>query len=492
MTDASPQPSIRESTTLERLVSQFVAAKRSLSATAHVYRANEIVSTGRSLVEETAVLGAKNAFLRRGVGDEANALVAVRNGLDSVGTGADVDFKSIVQSLDRANYRLEATLAHLRSTIVDARLESRQPDFGRPEAGGDDADKTLYDFIDESTHLALLDHLRDHIDSYNAAQRVLQASQTAFDDQLASLDNALHDADQLPAAPKRPSPKTEDAHPLHEEDGDQSDSIPFLFHALTQHAAETASLLQSLVSHYDLCTTALKHTEGGGEAARNAADPASPQDTHGVEESLYKEKHREPMSDDERHEMLMVLENDAQEVDDVVLEIRERLSEMETQLLHLDSLTSASRRRHSLLSRVLNLLRKIGTELPSYIAAAKSFTTAWASLKEEMVQRTNDLVQLTDFYDSFVSSYASLLQEVSRRDAVETRMKRIAEKARREIENLYNEDLAVRDEFIKDLGEYLPRDIWPGLIETPNRWEVRPVPGQRVPLPEEGQEERRE
>lgn len=341
----------------------------------------------------------------------------------------------------------------------------------------------MYDFIDESAHLTLLDHLRNHIDSYNGAQRVLQDSQTAFDDDLTSLDKALQDADQPPAS-SNPNQNQHLEHTPDAAEEEQHESVSVLFHNLTGHAAETASLLQSLISHYDLCTTALKHTEGGGEAARNAADIADPQDAQGEEESLYKEKHREPMSEEERHEMLMVLENDAQEVDDVVLEIRDHLSETETQLSHLDALTSSTRRRHALLSRVLNLLRKIGNGLPSYIAAANTFTTSWLSLKDDILHKTSDLVELTDFYDNFVSSYASLLHEVGRRAAVETRMKRVAEKARREIETLYSEDLAIRDEFVKDLGEYLPRDIWPGLVETPNRWEVRPVPGQRKVLEE--------
>lgn len=109
MTDPSPQPSIHESTTLERLVSHFVAAKRSLAATAHIYRANDIVSTGRSRVEESAVLAAKNAFLRHGVGEEANALISVRNGLDSVGTDADIDFK-VCHLPCPVNHSLQLTL----------------------------------------------------------------------------------------------------------------------------------------------------------------------------------------------------------------------------------------------------------------------------------------------------------------------------------------------------------------------------------------------
>jgi autophagy-related protein 17 len=87
---ASPSRSIDE---LERLVHHFVAAKRSLSSTASVSRAHHVVITARRLVEETAVLSAKNAFVRQGVLEEANVLVAVRDGLDSIGRETDVDFK---------------------------------------------------------------------------------------------------------------------------------------------------------------------------------------------------------------------------------------------------------------------------------------------------------------------------------------------------------------------------------------------------------------
>lgn len=87
---ASPTGSIDE---LERLVQHFVAAKRSLASTALVSRAHDVVTTARTLVEETAVLTAKNAFIRRGVLEEANVLVAVRDALDGVGRDGDVDFK---------------------------------------------------------------------------------------------------------------------------------------------------------------------------------------------------------------------------------------------------------------------------------------------------------------------------------------------------------------------------------------------------------------
>ena len=82
-----------ESTTLQRLVTHFVAAKRSLSATAHVYRANEIVDAARRLIEEAAILTAKNIFVERGVSEEANVLGSLRGGLDTAFKQGNSDFK---------------------------------------------------------------------------------------------------------------------------------------------------------------------------------------------------------------------------------------------------------------------------------------------------------------------------------------------------------------------------------------------------------------
>lgn len=99
MTDAtafphdSPSHSYEETPTLERLVTHFLAAKRSLSSTDQVYRANEIVNGARSHIEESAVLQAKNTFLRKGVDEEVHALHSVRDGLDTVGRTAELEFK---------------------------------------------------------------------------------------------------------------------------------------------------------------------------------------------------------------------------------------------------------------------------------------------------------------------------------------------------------------------------------------------------------------
>ncbi|KAI5199236.1 APG17-domain-containing protein [Aureobasidium subglaciale] len=448
---ASPERSIDE---LEGLVQHFVAAKRSLSSATLISRAHDIVTTARALVEETAVLTAKNAFVRQGVLEEANVLVAIRDGLDNIGRETDVDFKAVIHQLDLADNRLQATLVQLTNTQVDtSELHSR--------GATPDNQKTLHDFIDEDTHLHLIESLRSTIDSHKAAEATFQRSQDSFDDQIRSLDAAVSDADQAT------------------ENQDSLSPIPPLFHALTDNATHTASLLSSLVAHYDLCTSALKHTEGGGEAARQA-NPSLADDA--PEDSLYKNLPLGPLNEQERQEMLAVVDYDAQEVDGVVLEIHDYVSEMETTLDQLQSHSTAIRLRHKLLNHVLDLLRTLGGNLPIFIAAAKLYGNNWNVLKETLLVKADELGSLTDFYESFIASYASLLDEVNRRRAVENRMRRIADKARREIESLYKEDVAMREDFVRGTGEFLPRDIWPGLVDAPKRWEIRAV---SPPLPQE-------
>ena len=122
---------------------------------------------------------------------------------------------------------------------------------------------------------------------------------------------------------------------------------------------------------------------------------------------------------------------------------------------------------------MLTHLRNLNTAIPSHVSSAKTFTTTWLRLKTSILAKTEDLTSLTSFYSSFITSYASLLQEISRRAQVEKQMKKVADRARKEIEGLYNADVELRREFLDEVGEFLPRDIWPGLVESPRRWEIR-------------------
>ena len=99
----SPSESVHSPPTLDRLITHFVAAKKSLSSTSQVYRANEIVQDARKALEEAAVLKAKNTFIRNGADEELHVLQAVGTGLDTVGREAQVDFQ--VSTVSLVTYR---------------------------------------------------------------------------------------------------------------------------------------------------------------------------------------------------------------------------------------------------------------------------------------------------------------------------------------------------------------------------------------------------
>lgn len=78
---------------LEALVKHFVAAKRSLNTHTVLYSANETVNSARELLEENAVLAARNAAVKNIVHEQADALEAVRRGMHVVQAEIHHDFK---------------------------------------------------------------------------------------------------------------------------------------------------------------------------------------------------------------------------------------------------------------------------------------------------------------------------------------------------------------------------------------------------------------
>lgn len=78
---------------LEDLINHFVASKRSLNTQTILWRANEIVNSARELLEENAILSAKNTSIRNIVDEQVDALVAVRRGIEVVEADVQVEFK---------------------------------------------------------------------------------------------------------------------------------------------------------------------------------------------------------------------------------------------------------------------------------------------------------------------------------------------------------------------------------------------------------------
>ncbi|TKA71153.1 hypothetical protein B0A55_08250 [Friedmanniomyces simplex] len=485
---SSPEASVHQGPpSLERILRHFVAAKRSLTSTSHVWRANEVVTRSRTLIEEIAVLNAKNAFARHGVDDQLDTLHAIRDGVAEAGDVAGEEFTATVAALDAANDRLQVTLKKLRQTVVDSALQrgsasaqevevdDEDDDLDAEGEGGEQPDrrtsKTLYDFIDENRHTDILDSLHALIDSYNDAKETLNGSLGTFNEALRTISDTLHEGAVSGSGPQTKRTLYDSLTP--------APTITQLFRGMEAHAAEMATLLQSLVSHYDLCVTALKHTEGGGEAAKRAMQQAGAtlmKTARGAEEeSLYQKTVPEPISDEERMEMLRVLEGDAGQVEDVASEIKDHSDGMEAQYEQLTRHALQSRANYKALRNVLDQLHTIKTALPARISASRIFHETWQAIRSAIAARTEDLAGLHITFDEFLASYASLLREVDRRNAAEAQMGKSAAKAQRELDKLYAADKEAREEFTSEVGGSLPGDIWAGAREAGVRWEVRAV-----------------
>jgi autophagy-related protein 17 len=97
---------------LDQLVDIFLASKRSLSCINLVWKAREIVETGRDAVEENAILAAKNSFVRYAVDVQMESLEAIRHG------------GGLVQAEGREELQVRATYCY-KTTIHGLFLMSR-------------------------------------------------------------------------------------------------------------------------------------------------------------------------------------------------------------------------------------------------------------------------------------------------------------------------------------------------------------------------------
>ncbi|OJJ96581.1 hypothetical protein ASPACDRAFT_34616 [Aspergillus aculeatus ATCC 16872] len=462
---------------LDTLISHLVAAKRSLSSINHVWRANEIVTAARSALEESVIVSARTGFLRRGLNNQLRLLYSVRSEVEEISLRGRSEFASVLKDLDAADARLRKTLGLLRETIVHSSF--------RPN--GEDQ-KSLHDFVDERGVDELHAALKASIDRTNAAQAELDSSNYAFDDELQSIKKALGNyreatklASSRSSSSSSPSASSSSLPSL--------SSMPSMLHSLEMHAQEMANLLESLVRHFDLCVTAVKHTEGGGAAAQNitgdmpAGVNVSGRGGPNIEEEINAHLNAplDPLSESGYLEMVNVLMKDAAEAEDVVMEIQDRIGEMESVLEILvcnrDSLFSIYSATTDVFGHISSLA---SARLPGYIAQAHNFTRVWNEEHERIDGGLSDLSDLNSLYDGFLEAYDSLILEVSRRRHVRQRVEKVLRDAKHKLDQLYEEDVNAREAFRVEQGDYLPSDIWPGIGREPMRIEFRRILGGHV------------
>jgi autophagy-related protein 17 len=251
--------------------------------------------------------------------------------------------------------------------------------------------------------------------------------------------------------------------------------IPESLHGLEKHAQEMASLLESLSSHFDLCVNAIRHTEGGFAAARKAASSlppgAEPVSISGVMNAESQNLDEQPLSDEERTEMLHVLENDAAQVEDVVAELKEHLNEMETKNEAILEHVSMLNTEYSSTMAAFTILETISAHLPKYVLASSDFRLHWEDTKQQIREQSENLEDMRIFYENYYASYDALILEVHRRKKSEDKVKAVMRKAMEQVEEESALDLRERLAFTGDLHDFIPQDLWTGVGANVPKWE---------------------
>ena len=451
---SSPSGSLRVTSpspdAVETLVSYLVAAKRSLGSIHLVHRATTILSEARTSIESTAALLAKATYLRRSLASQLKILRGVQSELETAAQSIQQEFQAVIKELDETGARLLQCIDLLKQTRIEAAFKNTENDPDHV-AGKE----TLHDFVDDNGVETIKQAMEIAIDNVQNAQQEMDRTIQTLEGDLQSINEVLTGRGELSGTESElQSPST----------------IAGILTVLEEHAREMAQSLESLVKHFDLCVAAIKHTEGGGEAVIQTMNAEEVDAVGlGIDEL---QAPAQPMNEEERIEMLQVLENDAQEVDEVVMELQDRNAEMEVQLDKSQRWRERQENVYADVVMAFKLLEKISGRLSGYVADTARHAMRWNEEKAKIEDGIGGMEDLCEYYANFLHAYDGLVVEVARRRAARKQMEKVVADAHAQLEQMYVSDVQLRLEFKTDHGEYLPSDIWRGVTSLPPRYAV--------------------
>lgn len=405
-------------------------------------------------------------------------LERVRRSAESTARRGRGQLEGVSVGLEGVEGRLRGTWGRLRGTVVEKGLRAEREEEGEEEWGERRKRRSLADFMNEEGVEGVVGVIREVMEGAGRGVGAFEEGNRGFGEEVEGVRRLVRRGGSGGGGLKGGSGVMGSASP---EQGLERSPIPRILHEMEDHAREMATNLESLVSHYDLCVTAIKQTEGGGDAFSKIAEDLPEgvdigQDAGGAPP--------EPMGDDERIEMMRVLEEDAGQVEDVVMEIRDHITEMESLHsrveMHMDHLAS----EHANTTAAFRMLEDLGQRLPGHITRTQIFLTRWDEDKAAIDERLEELEGLTDFFHGFLRAYDNLLIEIGRRKDQELEVERVVQDARSRLDKLYEDEVEEREVFKKAHGDFLPVDIWPGLRDKPLRYTISSVDDQASRVPD--------
>ena len=364
------------------------------------------------------------------------------------------EFQDVMRGVNEADGRLKYTLERLKTTIVEARL--------RPEG---EERRCLLDFVDERGVEGLVGVVRGVVDEAGQELKRFDEQSKRFEKEVVGIWRMLNPSEDESVNGRKGFGRL-----------GSGSSLADVLQELEDHAQEMAENLESLVKHFDLCVTAIRHTEGGGDAASKIAGdlPEGLGISHTPPETI---------SQEEFADMARILEADAAQVDEVVMEIGSHLADMETLYEGVEAQIEELTTRYANMSKAFVMLEDIGRKLPSYITRNQVFLLRWENDKVKIEEHLSELENGREVYAGFLRSYDKLLIEVGRRRAAEQEMDKVVQSARVRLEKLYEDEFEDRATFKEEHGYFLPSDLWAGFESRPLQHEIKQVSDQDARIP---------
>ncbi|CAN8097646.1 unnamed protein product [Discula destructiva] len=450
---------------VEVLVEHLLAAKRALSSVTLVQRADALSTHARQLHEESVILDTQTAFLKRGIADQAKLLKRVqRSMIRTYDSSHEELFGHLIPNMDHVGEELTKTIDKLKKIQVD-------PVIGPP---GEENPRYLFDFVSEEQVNIMVADLKDAIHQAHRARdsfkEEIQRFETETNELTATLSPMSTPPTKLPTGPD---------HPEHA-------SMLELFASMQGHSHDMATGLNSLNTHYDACIDAVLLTEGGADlacrkAAEDSVDATNPVSISGMMPEQGAELDEPEIS---RAEAVTRVIKDAQLVELVVADLHEDLQKVELAFNFLKDQSDRIQGAYGAVAQAFRQLEGIGSRLTGYIGAANSFVEHWNEEKAVIFDTLSDMEGLQHYWERYADAYDSLILEVERRRAVEEKMETIWRKAKDQVDKLVHQDWVDREAFTKEVGDYIPVDLWERMSGPLQKWQVVRAPlDERAALP---------
>jgi autophagy-related protein 17 len=439
MSDSPEQP---------HFVSLVVQSKKALQQGESLCtRANEMCRASSQLVVDTLALDAKVKWMTDGVleqlrlaGDVAKTITQKRAVLQSDVKEWDLQRTQRTRSLD-------AILDTLGSQTVPQYLHlmpSSSSLFGSQHSSREDirtngnVERTIPGPDGSTDNSSKSKSLRDFVDERGIEEIIerIEEDQTILEDLLATTSSYPNTLNKhisnikvsLSAAPQL--------------------NLESLLHEQESVTTEMAAHLESIAKHYGQMSSALREQESG-----------------------------EILNDED----IQVLTRDTEELPSVLTDIEESVSTIISINNQLSAQRQTVQESFDKMRAVLTSLEELGDIMGNMLDDQRQVEIDASSMHETLRSHLNSLFDLEETYLSYNLAYSRLLVELDRRSKQRDAIQAMVQGMIAQLDAIREEEIALREQFFAEQGDFLPDDLCPFVADLPAKWTVESIGDETCP-----------